>query len=113
MTKEELLKVIDKYYQEYKLPEFRMSDGDMDAFLNILANHFPNKVADIVYVILRKAFNIAMLNNDGYFTLYYIIVSLSELAVFNVSNDEINIIKQEIAFESIKNSTKQNVTVTR
>ena len=113
MTKEDLLKVIDKYYEEYQLPEFHMSYGDIEAFLSVLANHFSDNITNIVHVILRKAFNTAMLNNDGYFTLYYIIVALGELVVFNISDDEIMTMKQEMAFESIKNSTKKSETITK
>lgn len=104
--KEELLKIVDKYYENYKLPELKVNDGEWEALLTTITKYLPNNAMDAVNIVLRKAFNIALANNEGYFNLYYIVLALDDLNVFNLSTDIIHNIKNEVMLESLKNNVQ-------
>ena len=113
MTKDELLKIVNEYYEKYQLPELKVSDNEWDALLSVLERYLPNNLKDAINILLRRAFNTALCNNGDYFTLYYIIVSLKDLEVFNLREEDINNIKNEIMLESLKNGIKRERDMTK
>ena len=106
MTKEELLKIVDSFYGQYQLPELKVSDSEWEALLSVLEKYLPNNTKDAINILLRRAFNISLSNTGEYFTLYYVILAMKDLEVFNLSDDHINKMKNELMLESLKNSTK-------
>ena len=108
-NKEEIIErfkeTIDEFYQKYKLPENVITKGEWNAFYDALSNHLKKEdFESALNIIIRRAFNLSLLNNSDKFTLYHLILALQDLQVFNVKTDEIELIKSEIMFNSLKNN---------
>ena len=110
-NKEEIIKrfmaTVDDFYNRYPLAENMMSDGDWNALYDVLSNHLKeNDFEPALNILIRRAFNMSLFANADNFTLYYIILALKDLCAFNIKPDEIETIKNEIMFQSLKSRVK-------
>ncbi len=107
--KEQIMKTIDIFYQEYKLPEMKISEGEWDALIDTLRSYFSNQTDEafinILNILIKRALNLVLIDNSDAFTLYHIIMAMSDLKVYHFTESGIMDIKNRVMLESLKNNT--------
>ncbi len=116
-NRDNILEIIDRYYKQYNLPEMGITNGEWDSLLDNLKvcltenNH--KEIEAATNMIIRKAMNLAMLDNCDVITLYYIINALDDLKAFSISEETIHDLKYKIVMDGLKNNTKKEKTNTK
>ena len=117
IAKNEMYRVIGELYDNYRLPEFNISDKEINIFLDVTSKAFPSEKQKEDYIIainiiLRRAYNFAMIENAEYFTIDYLIRGLSDIYVCHVYLDDIKKMQEEIT-SLCKQSKKKKLVKTK
>ena len=110
----EIFDTIENFYQEYTLPSLNIGFQDWDAFFDTLYFHFKKRKIEEDYklalnIILRRAFNLSLMDNSKDFTIKYLILALRDLCAFKFKNNEIQAIKEEISTKIDLNKSKNYI----
>jgi len=117
MRLEDVYKITDKLYSEYKIPEMGITDGEWQAFLDNLADclnkNNSNELEVAVNILIRRAFYYASIDNCNKITLYYLVKSLKDLGVFHIKEDSIKELGNKIYSDGSKNNAMKTNTKTK
>lgn len=116
MKLEDVYKIIDKLYSEYKIPEMAITSGEWQAFLDNLNECLTKNKSDelevAVNILIRRALYYATFDNSDRVTLYHLVKSLSDLVVFNIQQKDIVELGNKIYSDGSKNNAmKANTKV--
>lgn len=112
--KEEINKLIEKYYNEYKLPEMGITDAEWDALLDNLSKHLNNNdMATAINIIVRKTLNLSMTDDVESVGLYHVISALPDLMVLNLSEDVIKDLQNKIMLDALINKINKKNRITK
>ena len=105
--KNELFDTLDALYKKYKLPKQNINNLEWNAFLNVTYDHFleHDKLDEYEYAInllLRRALYFSQLDKCGEFNVNHLKKSLVDLPVYNIYNNEIDLMRNEIDEQSNK-----------
>lgn len=107
---DEIFKVIDELYSKYNLPINVVTDNEWAAFFYVIESHFlANGIIKdynhALNIIIRRALYYVQVNNAKEFNVEYLKKALIDLIAFNISANEIEIMKNELD-GTIKKYTK-------
>ena len=110
--KEEMFKAIRKLYNEYNLPRLNISQNEWLAFFNLTSKIFDDKELCDDYpvalnIVIRRALNMALIDNAKEVTINYLIDALCDLSVFHIYSNEISNLQDEIKCQIEINKVKK------
>lgn len=112
--KEEINKLIEKYYNEYKLPEMDITEAEWDAVLDNLSGKLNNNdMTAAINIIVRKALNLAMSDDVECVGLYHVISALPDMMVFNLNDEAIKDLQNKIMLDALINKTNKKNRITK
>ena len=116
-SREDVLAIINRYYEQYNLPEMGINNGDIDSLLTnlrgCLDEYNSNDIETAVNIIIRKAINLALLDDCDTINLYYVIRAMDDLRAFSIPEESINETRYKIMLDALKNNTKNEKTITK
>ncbi len=110
-VKEEILEVVDRYYQERNMPPMVITDKEWDIFLNVVYSYFKkvglseNDYRHAMNVLVRKALYLAEIYNEGSFNAFHLRASLADLTAYDMNAYQIHSIRLDLDGK-IKSYTK-------
>ncbi len=109
--KEEVFKKINELYQQYSLPRLNISQEEWEVFFEITSKYFEqdNQLNDYIIglnIVVIRAMNYALLDDQKEFVMEHLIRSLTDLSVCHIYLDQVRKMQGEIR-ERI-NQDKQN-----
>ena len=99
--KEEMFKAIRLLYNDYRLPRLNIKTNEWHAFFNETCKYFDNpELADnysvALNIIIRRALNLALVDDAKEITINYLIDALQDLTVFHIFLEDIQEIQDNI-----------------
>ena len=99
--KEAMFKAIRELYNDYRLPKLNISQNEWNAFFNVTGEDFDSRGISDDYttalnIVIRRALNMALINNAKEVAIDYLINALCDLHVFHIKTSEIEKIQKEI-----------------
>ena len=101
LIKDEIRATINTYYELYKLPPEMIADYEWDAFYDVIEKHFKahnimDEYVNALNILLVRALNYSLLNNNLEFNIDHLIRSVDDLFAFKIYSEEREEIKKEI-----------------
>ena len=112
--KEEMFKVIRELYNDYNLPRMNIATNEWHAFFNTTSSFFdiPELCEDYpvaLNIIIRRALNLALIDNAKEVKIKYLIDALMDLTVFHITNEDINKIRDDINKNILETNEKKYI----
>ena len=113
--KEEMFKIIRELYDKYKLPRLNISQNEWSSFFNVLGSYFDNDELRDDYpialnLIIRRAFNLALVDSSKELTIDYIIDALKDITVFHIYSEKVTKIQNSIREKIEEANNKKGFT---
>ena len=99
--KEAMFRAIRELYNNYRLPKLNISQNEWNAFFNVTGEAFDSRGISDDYttalnIVIRRALNMALIDNAKEVVIDYLINALCDLIVFHIQSNEIEKIKKDI-----------------
>lgn len=99
--KEAMFRAIRELYNNYRLPKLNITQNEWNAFFSVTGEAFDSREISDDYttalnIVIRRALNMALIDNAKEVVIDYLINALCDLIVFHIQSNEIEKIKKDI-----------------